>query len=247
MSSDNDSKSEPSTTQFKEWRGKWLEEMGYQGREVPGVDTRIEKLLALWRLPVPGNWQRKIDAQLLGPQRYRRGDIDAPRNGEHRIEKEILDDPIDIVTCMGATVVDGINAMPLVRDEAGGRSANVEADVLLLLRDDNGHKLALLEIKDSANNPWYAAVENLLQMKLLSENPVQQRLFHERGVALSAEALPVVGLVVAPEAYYHAPGQKGLAVPHAQLLCDRFLSELGVELRLAVWDAPSRAVKPYHP
>jgi hypothetical protein len=95
-------------------------------------------------------------------------------------------------------VVDGINAMPLVRDETGGRSANVEADVLLLLRDGRGHRLALLEVKYDADNPWYAAVENLLQVKLLSANREQRRLFHaRRRVALADEELPVVGLVVA--------------------------------------------------
>ena len=43
----------------------------------------------------------------------------------------MLADPIADVRCMGAMVVDGINAMPLVRDAASGRYANVEADVFL--------------------------------------------------------------------------------------------------------------------
>jgi len=120
---------------------------------VPNVDARIDALLKLWRTPVPGDWQRTIDAQLLG-RRYRRGDVDAPHNGEHRIEYEMLADPITAVSCMGAMVVDGINAIPLVYDAMGGRHANVEADVLLLLRNGRGqHSLALLEVKDSADNP----------------------------------------------------------------------------------------------
>jgi hypothetical protein len=158
----------------------------------------------------------------------------------------MLADPIADVRCMGAVVVDGINAMPLVSDATGGRSANVEADVLLLLRDGRRHRLALLEVKYGADNPWYAAVENLLQVKLLSANREQRRLFHARqSFALLDEDLPVVGLVVAPLEYYESPGQKSLAVQPAQHLHDRFRDELGVDLHLATWDADARTVTPY--
>lgn len=133
-----------------------------------------------------------------------------------------------------------------MHDETGGRSANVEADVLLLLRDSRSHRLALLEVKYDAGNPWYAAVENLLQVKLLSANREQRRLFHARQrVALLDEDLPVVGLVVAPLEYYRSPGQKSLAIQPAQRLHDRFRRELGVDLHLATWDAVARAVTPH--
>jgi hypothetical protein len=233
-----------SRAEFAKWRSRWFDQAKYQGRNVPEVDSRIETLLDLWRVPVPGNWQRRIDSQLLG-QRYRRGDVGAPHNGEHRIEHEILTDPITNVRCMGGVVVDGINAMPLVYDATGGRSANVEADVLLLLRDGRSHRLALLEVKYDADNPWYAAVENLLQVKLLSANREQRRLFHaRRHVALLDEDLQVVGLVVAPLEYYRSPGQKSLAVQPAQRLHDRFRREHGVDLHLATWDAVARSVAP---
>jgi hypothetical protein len=245
MSLYDDGGNAPSPAEFAKWRSRWIDEAKYQGRYVPDVDARIDALLELWRVPVPGNWQRTIDPQLLG-RRYRRGDAGAPHDGEHRIEHEMLADPIADVRCMGAVVVDGINAMPLVSDATGGRSANVEADVLLLLRDGTGHRLALLEVKYSADNPWYAAVENLLQVKLLSANREQRRLFHaRRGVASLDEDLPVAGLVVAPLEYYESPGQKSLAVQPAQQLHDRFRHELGVDLHLATWDAFARTVTTY--
>lgn len=234
-----------SSTEFAKWRSRWVGQAKYQGPNVPDVDARIKALLDLWRVPVPGNWQRTIDSQLLGP-RYRRSDVGAPHNGEHRIEHDILADPIADVRCMGAMAVDGINAMPLARDETGRRSANVEADVLLLLRDSRRHRLALLEVKYGADNPWYAAVENLLQFKLLSANREQRRLFHARqpGV-LPDEDFPVVGLVVAPLEYFQSPGQKSFAVQPAQRLHDRFRREYGVDLHLASWDAAARTVTPH--
>lgn len=231
-----------SSTEFAKWRSRWGDQAKYQGPNVPDVDARIKALLDLWRVPVPGNWQRTIDSQLLGP-RYRRGDFRAPHAGEHRIEHEMLADPITDVRCMGAMVVDGINAMPLARDETGGRNTNVEADVMLLLHDGRRHQLALIEVKYDANHPWYAAVENLCQVKLLSANREQRRLFHARQrVALPEEDFPVVGLVVAPLAYYRSPGQKSKAVQPAQRLHDRFRRELGVDLHLASWDATARTV-----
>jgi hypothetical protein len=242
MSLYDDGGNVPSRTEFAKWRSRWFDQAKYQGRNVPDVDARINALLDLWRLPVPGNWQRTIDSQLLG-QRYRRGDVGAPHKREHRIEHEMLADPISDVRCMGAVVVDGINAMPLVRDETGGRNANVEADVLLLLRDGRSRRLAVIEVKYDADNPWYAAVENLLQVKLLSANREQRRLFHTRWcVTLLDEDLPVVGLVVAPLEYYRSRGQKSLAVEPAQRLHDRFRHVLGIDLHLAAWNAIARTV-----
>ena len=72
------------TAEFAKWRSSWFELAEYRGRDVPDVDARIQALIDLWRVPVPGNWQRTIDPQLLGPS-YRRGDIDAPHSGEHCI------------------------------------------------------------------------------------------------------------------------------------------------------------------
>lgn len=65
-------------------------------------------------------------------RRYRRGDIDAPHRGEHRIEHDILCRSFDSVTCFGNRLIDGVNALPLVRDAGGARRANVEADKYLL-------------------------------------------------------------------------------------------------------------------
>jgi hypothetical protein len=67
-----------------------------------------------------------------------------------------LDAELLPLRCLGALVVDGINAVPLVRDAAGGRSSNVEADMLLLLTGEDGLRQVLIEAKASSNNAWYA-------------------------------------------------------------------------------------------
>ena len=129
----------------------------------------------------------------------------------------------------------------------GRRSGNVEADLVLLLREAGNHRLAVVEVKDGANNAWYAAVENLLQMRLLSANPEQRRLFHVRlpGATLD-ENLPVMGLVAAPPAYYSSKGRKALAVEPARRLQDRFRTEVGVDVHLATWDTVARRLTKHH-
>src|SRR3712207_7489533 len=49
--------------------------------------------------------------------------------GEHALEHEILcpEPNRSETSCLGFPVVDGVNAVPLARDDAGGRAGNVEA------------------------------------------------------------------------------------------------------------------------
>jgi hypothetical protein len=75
------------------WRDFWAESMRFAGRDVPDVEQRIARLLALWRMPIAPGWQRGPDAQLAG-DRYRRSDFDTPSR-EHVIEKAVLCEPFD--------------------------------------------------------------------------------------------------------------------------------------------------------
>jgi hypothetical protein len=147
-------------------------------------------------------------------KRYRRGDLDAPRLGEHSIENQILIDRFGEINLLGERLIDGVNAFPLSCDFAGGgRRANVEADLLLLSRSIQSHRLVLCEVKTDADDPWFAAVESLRQMRLFLANPAARAVMIHRG-ALPAEAkvVPVTGLVLAPADYFFAKGKKGNAL-----------------------------------
>jgi hypothetical protein len=83
------------------------------------------------------------------------------------MEYEILSEFFDEIICFGdSRLIDGVNAFPLVRAGDGGRNANVEADMLLLLQNPRGFQLAVAEVKDLANNAWFTAVENLRRRSL---------------------------------------------------------------------------------
>jgi hypothetical protein len=225
------------TTSFQRWTRKWLELAAYQGREVPDVDERIERIATLWSEPVPGDWRRGADERILDPaQRYCRTHSGDPR-GEHRIEYEVLA-ATEPTTVLGSSLIDGVNAVPLARDEAGGRAGNVEADMLLLIGDGGGQRQLLVEVKVDADHAWYAVVENLRQLRLFEESEAAQAVFRERRSATGP--LPVEGLVLGPEDFFAHSGRKQAAVRPAQRLIERMANVIRV--RLATWDAAKRLV-----
>jgi len=226
---------------FRAWSEAWMHLAAYTGAALADPEARIERLLDLWQEPIPGSWQRTgadIPQRLLAGRRYTRGDEASPRSGEHRIEHEILGDGFGQIECPdGLTLVDGVNAFPLVRDSGGGRTGNVEADLLLLARGPHGCSVLVGEVKDSANNAWYAAVENLRQLKLLLAGGGAGSVFRLRNPGLNLpEDLPVAGMVIAPREFYSSPGQKQLACAPARALVRAIHAHIGIEIRLAIWE-----------
>jgi hypothetical protein len=234
---------------FLEWARQWMCLATYPGQTLADVDERIGEIMELWNKPIPGTWRRGQDRRLLDPhRRYCRSNYaeDANRRGEHAIEYELLQ-PIPNekrTKVMGAWLIDGVNAVPLAKDEAGGRKGNVEADMLLLVRDSAGeHRLEVVEVKKAAANAWFAAVENLRQLRLMMESPETKGLFVHRqpDLGLSLD-LPFVGLVLAPHAFYSARGKKRNAVTPALELLAGMRAHAELDVRLGVWDG--RDVQP---
>jgi hypothetical protein len=228
---------------FAAWRDRWNELASLEGAFLPEADSRIDELLALWDSPIPGHWQRQIDVQLLAA-RYRRRDRAAPRSGEHLLEHQMLNLHFYTLRCLNMQLIDGINAYPLSCDFAGGgRRANVEADMLLLGRSENNFRFFLCEVKNGANDPWYAAVEALRQLKLCLENPWARRLMAFRN-SLPEEVAqaPVTGLVLAPGDYYLSGRKKPLALAPARKLLREFNRIYSTDLRLAVWEESRREI-----
>jgi len=230
---------------FATWANRWMTLANYDGPLVPDVSHRIEQLVRQWREPIAGSWQRGADPQLLEPgRRYRRGDLNAPHPGEHTIESEILCQHFDRITCFGNRLIDGINALPLVRDAGGARHANVEADLFLLTEHGSAHRLFLCEVKSESNNAWYAAVESLRQFRLLMSSPASLCVFARRlpSRCLTSD-IPVTALVLAPPSFYSSRGKKGSAVEPTLKLLGRLKSEFAVDARLAVWDAKQYEIR----
>lgn len=229
---------------FAAWRDRWTALAEFDGPVVPDHSDRIEQTVRHWKEPIPGDWKRGVDPQLHG-SRYRRGNLLTARRGEHAIEYEILCSHLDSIYCCNSKLLDGINAFPLSRDTAGGgRRGNVEADMLLLGQHEGDYRLFLCEVKDKSNHPWFAAVESLRQLRLFLANPESQMVFSRRDVVpgLPSE-IPVTALVLAPAEFYSSRGKKANAVKPALELIARCRSELGVDMRMAVWDAGRKEIR----
>jgi hypothetical protein len=240
------------------WKEHWWECARYSGPIVPQVEGRIAALLALWQTPIAPGWQRGVDPQLL-KCRYRRGDKEKPHPGEHTIEAEVLADPLDQLSCFSGAVIDGINAVPLLADPDGGRLDNVEADLFLLVKNANEtFAIYVVEVKDKDKNPWYALIENLLQLRLTQDSPAIRGLFQHRktlpnpevpldfpphGLVAAPLDLPRQGIVLAPPSYFEAPDQKRNAVAAARKLISAFQTHLAIATQFATWDADNRLIR----
>jgi hypothetical protein len=242
---DNQITTREEDTEFAVWADRWMTIAKHTGPSIDAIAGQVERLVQLWKEPIPGRWERGEDSQLMGT-RYRRGNRNKTRKGEHAIEYEILCRQFGSATCDGYKLLDGVNALPLVHDSGGGRRANVEADMFLLGEHEGTHRLFLCEVKADSNTAWYAAVENLRQLRLLTSCEKSLGLFACRNPSLDlASNIPVTALVVAPPLFYSSRGQKANAVAPALNLLARFSAEFGVDARLAVWD--SLAIKDWRP
>jgi hypothetical protein len=120
--------------------------------------------------------------------------------------------------------------------------------MLLLGELDGDYRLFLCELKDRANDPWYAVVESLRQLRLFLANAEARCLFRHRGsVERLPSEIPVTGLVLAPIEFYSSRGKKRNAVKPSFELLVRFASRFDVDLRLAVWDVTSCQIRDVPP
>ena len=117
------------------------------------------------------------------------------------------------------------------------------------LAEVNGaYRMFLCEVKDRANDPWYAAVECLRQLRLFLENAESRNVFaHRKSVCGVLAETPVTGLVVAPINYYSRRGRGHNAVQLTFELLERFALEFGVDVRLSVWDAGASEIRSLQP
>lgn len=236
----------------------WTSAFLGQAKIIPKVgdlDGRIQQILQLWNLDIDPRWLRRDGEddhrwnEAPAPHRYRRGQSRSGANAapatrtqhEHLIERNILGDRLAEVTCLDGLLIDGVNAIPLAKDTKG-----VEGDLLLLSkRRVGGYRLLLAEVKDGANTPWYAVIENLMQMKLLLAHGDPLGLFRRRLAPLleKVDSVDASGLVLAPATYY--TDDKRESVGPARALIAALHREHGVDIQLARWDEEALSITAY--
>jgi hypothetical protein len=217
-------------SKFRAWRDTW---------DQLGGDGRITDVLDLWHAPVPDSWMRSetdVPLRLLAGERYTRGNRNGPRRGEYVIEHQILIEYFDSVKCLDQPLLDGVNAFPLVKDGAGGRSNNVEADMVLLTGKPDSARIFVCDVKVSDGDPWKALLQNLRQLRLFTSNPICAAFFGLRGS--TAKVVQICGGVIAPDSFYSRSGTDNDRLRRAKSLSDAIAKPpTNVTAELLVFDA----------
>jgi hypothetical protein len=176
--------------QFKDWSAKWD-----AGRKI----IHAGKILKLWQQPMPRHWEREIWEGRLG---YRKR---SDNKGEKCIERILLKGGSNGFKLMFSDQeiianyrVDGIyHNMPL----ANQRKGQVIADAFGILETGKSVRPLFIEVKVAANDPWFALVENLQQIRLARACAQKIQAFVHENTEYRVDR-GVWGLILAPESYY---------------------------------------------
>ncbi len=148
---------------------------------------------------MPSGWEREVWKGKLGYRKL------SDSRGEQLIESQLLADksePFKLV-CSDRELnaeyrVRAIyHNMPL----ANQRSGQVIADAFGILETDTTARPLFIEVKTTANDPWFALVENLQQIRLGRACAHKIQSFAELSSKLRVER-GVWGLILAPTNYY---------------------------------------------
>jgi hypothetical protein len=177
--------------QFSDWSAGWKDE-----RKRKGIDPA--KILALWQRPTTRGWEREIWGGQVG---YRKR---SDNRGELSIEKQLFDGKPKVISfseksantvCQLAAIY---HNMPL----ANQRKGQVIADAFGVLKIGQFVRPLLIEVKEEANDPWFALVENLQQIRLARACAHKIQEFVLKSSKERVER-GVWGLILAPESYYN--------------------------------------------
>jgi hypothetical protein len=176
--------------QFNDWSAEWKDER-------KKIDAG--KILKLWQQPMPRGWEREIWEGKFG---YRKR---SDNKGEQCTEKELFNGESKVFklgfsdqeTHADYRVAAIYHNMPL----ANQRKGQVIADAFGVLEIGKSVRPLFIEVKVAANDPWFALVENLQQIRLARACAHEiQDFVHENSKHRVERG--VWGLILAPESYY---------------------------------------------
>jgi hypothetical protein len=176
---------------FEDWSFKWK---GARKR------SDVETILKLWQLPMPRAWERKKWEGKIG---YRKR---SANKGEQCIEKILFKSDSkgfglsfsDQGTNTNCRIEAIYHNMPLANQSPG----QVIADAFGVLLIGTIVRPLFIEVKDTANDPWFALVENLQQIRLARACAHGIKGFVHKKSKHQVVQRGVWGLILAPKKYY---------------------------------------------
>lgn len=195
--------------EFADWSHRWKSLRKYTGNNINGV-------LNMWNEPPPSGCLRETWNAPVGYRKNDKGKV----KGEQQIEKLFLpqkDDKtgktFDLKRGSECLKVTGFaHNFPMSKF----RSGQVIADCTAFIDCEGGRHPLSVEVKVQANNPWFAVVENLQQVKMLRSNPkAVVKCFGAQSWAVERGAY---GMVLAPSIFYTHPKRRKMLALTNQLL-----------------------------
>jgi hypothetical protein len=183
-------KNSKNTERFRQWSSEWKAERS---------NSDVQRLLRLWRQPMPTGWEREVWNGKLGYRKL------SNSRGEQLIESQLLSDKFEYfeLTFSGSETSPKYRIrviyhnMPL----ANQRSGQVIADAFGILETNKSARPLFIEVKTTADDPWFALIENLQQIRLARACARKIKSFAQLNSKLRVEP-GVWGLILAPESYY---------------------------------------------
>jgi len=182
---------------------KWVD--GFKGLKGfrPPAATAIKQVLAYYSQSIKESGQAQLEgwAHALGYRKQPKNGLD---RGEQKIERLLLErPPIEIVRESGRPLSLKVTEQnfPLARQNKG----QVLCDALGFIKHGGIHHPVVIEVKNTDANPWFAVVENLIQIRLarFNLNNIEQ---HVIKCSLKDKNLQKArgswGLVLAPSKYF---------------------------------------------
>jgi hypothetical protein len=176
--------------QFNDWSAEWKDER-------KKIDAN--QILKLWQKPMPRDWEREIWEGKLG---YRKRSDD---KGEQCTEKELFNGGSNGFELLfsGQQTYANYRVKPIYHNMplANRRKGQVIADAFGVLETGKSVRPLFIEVKVTANDPWFALLENLQQIRLARACAQQIQAFVHENTEYQVER-GVWGLILAPESYY---------------------------------------------
>jgi hypothetical protein len=176
--------------QFNDWSAAW------KGQRKKSDAVGI---LKLWRQPMPRGWEREIWEGRLGYRKCNDNkgeqctEMELFSGGPKAVELIVTDNKGDAEYRVEAIY----HNMPL----ANQREGQVIADAFGVLKTGKSLRPLMIEVKITADDPWFALVENLQQIRLARACAHKIQAFvHENSKHRVDRG--VWGLILAPESYY---------------------------------------------
>src|SRR6266436_3902903 len=172
---------------FREWSRAWTDARKQLW------DNKL--ILDLWSANIPGDWRRKDWQGCWGYRKISKKG--AEQKGEKGTERELLGERGTLRLLRlkrnehEYAIISAYHNFPLTKIKSG----QVVSDVLGIVLAD-GLRPLLVEVKVNANDPWYALVECLKQVRLARAD--DSRICKHLNKVVTKVEEGVWGLVVAP-------------------------------------------------